>query len=73
MPQLGKVEASKEFLEIKSRMVDLGDQFEVTPPLDNPLTLAEVESEMGFILVLVVMMEMKTEKHDTGTLVSGTT
>ena len=44
IPQLGKVEASKEFLETNSIMVDLGEDVEVTPPLENPLTLAEVEA-----------------------------
>ena len=37
-------------------MVDIGEEVEVTPPLENPLTLAEVEAAMGFIPVLVVMM-----------------
>ena len=72
MPQFVKVEASKEFLETNSMMVDLGEDVEVTPPLENPLTLAEVEAAMGFIPVLVVMMEMKTEKQDTGTIASNT-
>ena len=41
-------------------MVDIGEGVEVTPPLENPLTLAELEAEMGLIPVLVVMVGMKT-------------
>ena len=42
--KLVKNGASKEVLEINSMMVDLGEDVEVTPPLENPLTLAEVEA-----------------------------
>ena len=72
MPQFVKVEASKEFLETNSMMVDLGEDVEVTPPLENPFTLAELEAASGFIKVLVVMMGMKAGKQDTVTLASNT-
>ena len=42
--KLVKNGASKEVLEINSMMVDLEDDVEVTPPLENPLTLEEVET-----------------------------
>ena len=40
MSQLVKVEASNYFLGTKSIIVDIGEEVEVTPPLENPLALA---------------------------------